>query len=263
MLATHAFQAEALEAYARVEELAECTTATSPRVQAAVRRHAARASNRLRRLHRRLRPEFRRSLVPDWAWIETAMGELPHEAVGLDLVRRWTPRFRDWFAGAAWRRVLQWSGYAPAELEACTEKAPTVALAPIVEQGRLRRSLERLLRELGVRLETTCDQLVLLGEEGLAMIDALSEPEARLRQYLRAIAQRVDVLVVPLADGTDGVGDYVQVLGSRAAELPHLICVALEGGRRELRRSLVEIGIALTGDAVRAEVASERACVLI
>jgi radical SAM superfamily enzyme YgiQ (UPF0313 family) len=263
MLATHVFQAEAREAYVRVEELAECTTATSPRVQAAVRRQAAQARKRLHRLHRRLRPEFRRSLVPDWAGIETALGELPHEAVGLDLVRRWTPSFRDWFAGAAWRRALQWSGYAPAKLEACIDRIPTVALAPVVEQGRLRRSLERLFRELGVQLETTCDQLALLGEEGLAMIDALSEPEARLGQYLRAIAQRVDILVVPLTEGSDAVGDYVQVLATRAAELPRLVCVGLEGGRRELRHRLIELGTALTGDAVRAEVACERACVFI
>jgi hypothetical protein len=254
MLATHAFRAKALDAYARVEALAECTTATSPRVQAAVRRHAARASNRLRRLHRRLRPEFRETLVPDWAWIEMALRELPCEAVGLDLVLRWTPRVRDWFAGAAWRRALQWAGYAPAELETCAGRAPIVALAPIVEQGRLRRSLERLLRELGVQLETTCDQLVLLGEEGLANIDALVEPEARLGQYLRAIAQRVDILVVPLTEGSDAVGDYVQVLATRAAELPRLVCVGLEGGRRELRHRLIELGTALTGDAVRGPV---------
>jgi radical SAM superfamily enzyme YgiQ (UPF0313 family) len=263
MLATHAFQAEALEAYARVETLAERSAVASPSERAAVRRYAAKARRRLRRLHRRLRPEFRKNLLPDRAWIEAALRELPSEAVGFDLVQRWTPRFRDWFAGAGWRRALQRSGYAPAKLEACAERAPTVALAPIVEQGRLRRSLEWLFRELGVQLETTCDQLILLGEEGLAMIDALSKPEVRLGQYLRAIAKRVDILVVPLAEGSETAGDYVQVLASRAAELPRVVCVGLDGGRRELRRRLVELGTALTGDAVRAEVATERACVFI
>jgi radical SAM superfamily enzyme YgiQ (UPF0313 family) len=263
MLSTHAFRAAALEAYARLEALSEGTTTTSPQVQVAVRRQVRQARRRLRRLHRRLRPEFRKMLVPDWEWIETALGELPHEVVGLDLVRRWTPRFRDCFAGAAWRRALQWSGYAPAQLEACADRALTVALAPIVEQGRLRRALERLLRELGVRLETTHDQLALLGEAGLAKIAALGEPEARLSEYLRAIAQRVDVLVVPLTEGSDAVGDYVQVLATRAAQLPRLVCVGLNGGRRELRHRLIELGTALTGDAVRAEVACERACVLI
>jgi hypothetical protein len=91
----------------------------------------------------------------------------------------------------------------------------------------------------------------------------LSEPEARLRQYLRAIAQRVDVLVVPLSEGSEAVGDYVQVLATRVAELPRLVCVGLEGGRRELRNRLIELGTALTGDAVRAEVACERAWVFI
>jgi hypothetical protein len=262
-LAAHAFHAEALDAYARVEALAERAVAGSPREQAAVGRLAARARRRLRLLHRRLRPEFRKNLVPDREWIETALGELPREVVGLDLVRRWTPRFRDWFSGAAWRRALQWSGYAPAELEAFADSAPTVALAPLVEQGRLRRSLEHLFRELGVRLETTIDQLALVGEEGLARIDALDAPEARLREYLVEVARRVDILVVPLAEVTDGIGGQVQVLASRAAELPRLICVGLEGGRRELHRSLVEIGIALTGDVARAELASERACAFI
>ena len=53
------------------------------------------------------------------------------------------------------------------------------------------------------------------------------------------------------------------VLATRAVELPRLVCVGLEGGRRELRHRLIELGTALTGDAVRAEVACERACVLI
>ena len=62
--------------------------------------------------------------------------------------------------------------------------------------------------------------------------------------------------------GLDSVieGIWVQVLATRAAELPRLICVGLEGGRRELQRHLLELGISLTGDVARAEVASERAC---
>jgi hypothetical protein len=66
-----------------------------------------------------------------------------------------------------------------------------------------------------------------------------------------------------LTEGSDAVGDYVQVLATRAAQLPRLVCVGLNGGRRELRHRLIELGTALTGDAVRAEVACERACVLI
>lgn len=264
MLATYAFQAESLEAYGRVEALAERAADGSPREQAALVRQIAKARRRLRQLHRCLRPEFRKSLVPDRAEIETALREMARELPGLHLVRRWTPKARDWFAGAALRRELQWSGYAPAKLEAFAQRAPlTVALAPLVEYGRLRRALEQLFRELGVRIETTCDQLALLGEEGLARIDAVNEPEARLREYLRAVAHRVDILVVPLATGMDDLGDYAQVLSTRAADLPRLVCVGLEGGRRELRRRLIEIGISLTGDAARAETASARACAFI
>jgi radical SAM superfamily enzyme YgiQ (UPF0313 family) len=264
MLAAHAFRTEALDTYGRLEALAERAEVSAPRELAvALRRQAAQACKRLRQLHRRLRPEFRRSLVPDRAGIETALRALASEPAGLDLVRRWTPRFRDWFAGTAWRRALQWSGYATDDTEACARRSPTVALAPLVEQGRLRRSLEQFFRELGVRFETTSDHLALLGEECLAKIATLGEPEARLREYLRAVAQRVDILVVPLAGGMDGIGDYVQVLATRAAKLPHLICVAFEGGRCELRRRLIELGIALTGDAERAVAASERACMFI
>jgi hypothetical protein len=263
MLATHAFQAEAREAYARVEALAESAAAGSPREQAAVWRLAAQARKRLRLMHRRLRPEFRSTLVIDRSAIEKALHEMARELPGLHLVRYWTPRFRAWFAGAAWRRALHWTGYAAVEPGTWARKAPTVALAPLVEQGRLRRSLEQLFRELGVRLETTIDQLALVGEERLARIDALDEPEARLREYLQEVARRVDILVVPLTEMTDGIGGQVQVMATRAAELPRLVCVGLEGGRRELQRRLVELGISLTGDAARAEVASERACAFI
>jgi hypothetical protein len=138
-----------------------------------------------------------------------------------------------------------------------------VTLAPLVEQGRLRRTLEQLLRELGVGLETTIEQLALLGEERLARIDGLRQPATRLRRYLQAVAPRVDILIVPLADGPDTIGDHVQLLATRAAELPGLICLGLDGGRRELRRRLTALGVALTGDASHAEVASERACTFL
>ena len=67
------FQTQAREAYDRVEALAEQAAAGSAGLQAAVRRRAAQARKRLRRLHRRLRPEVRGSLVPDRVGFETAL----------------------------------------------------------------------------------------------------------------------------------------------------------------------------------------------
>jgi radical SAM superfamily enzyme YgiQ (UPF0313 family) len=262
-LAAHAYREEALDTYGRVEVLAEHAAFGSDRLRAAVRRQAAKARKRVRQLHRRLRPEFRHSVVPDRPAIDAALSEMVRELAGLDLVQRWTPRFRDWFAGVAWHRALQRSGYAPARPEAWTRRTPTVTLAPLVEQGRLRRTLEQLLRELGVGLETTIEQLALLGEERLARIDGLRQPATRLRGYLQAVAPRVDILIVPLSHGPDTIGDHVQLLATRAAELPRLICLGLDGGRRELRRRLIALGVALTGDAAHAEAASERACTFL
>lgn len=262
-LAAHAYREEALDTYGRVEALAERAALGSPRLQAAVRRQAAKARKRVRQLHRRLRPEFRNSVLPDRAGIEAALHQIAREIAGLDLVRRWTPEFRKWFTGVAWHGALQRSGYAPAEPEGWARRTLTVALAPLVEQGRLRRTLEQILRELGLRLETTIDQLTLLGEERLAKIDALEEPATRLRGYLQAVAPQVDILVVPLAEGLDTIGDHVQLLATRAAELPRLVCLGLDGGHRELRRRLMGLGVALTGDVAHAEVASERACTFL
>jgi radical SAM superfamily enzyme YgiQ (UPF0313 family) len=262
-LAAHAYREEALDTYGRVEALAEDAAFGSDRLQALVRRQAAKARKRVRQLHRRLRPEFRHSVVPDRAVIEAVLRDMVRELAGLDLVRRWTPRFRDWFAGVAWYRALQRSGYAPAKPEAWAQGTLTVTLAPLVEQGRLRRTLEQLLRELGVGLETTIEQLALLGEEQLARIDGLRQPATRLRGYLQAVAPRVDILIVPLAHGRDTVGDHVQLLATRAAELPRLIYLCLDGGRRELRRRLIALGVALTGDEAHAEAASERACTFL
>ena len=75
-LAVHAFRAEALESYGRVQALAERAAVDSARLQAAVRRQAARARRRLRLLYRRLRPEFRDHLAPDRAEIERALREM-------------------------------------------------------------------------------------------------------------------------------------------------------------------------------------------
>ena len=46
------------------------------------------------------------------------------------------------------------------------------------------------------------------------------------------------------------------------ARLPHVVCVPCRPQRRQLRASLIELGVALTGDAARAERAFERAFAL-
>jgi hypothetical protein len=48
-----------------------------------------------------------------------------------------------------------------------------------------------------------------------------------------------------------------------AARMPHLVCVRCEPGPRQLRESLIELGVALTGDPGRAEVAYDRAFALV
>jgi hypothetical protein len=82
----------------------------------------------------------------------------------------------------------------------------------------------------------------------------------------QALAQRIDTLVVPVAGELARLSGRVQILAAKAAarasEVPRLVCIRLEGGRREVRTCLIELGIALTGDADRAEAASDRALAL-
>jgi hypothetical protein len=189
------------------------------------------------------------------------------EVSGRELIRRWVPRFRSDFSDETWRRAIEAEHYEPFGEPAARETIPTVAVAPLVAQGRLRRSLERFLRELGVRVVTTGEQLAQLGQERLERIHAGGEAPERVKLYLRAVAQRIETLVVPVADGLGGRGGRAQLLAARAADsaskLPRLVCVRLEGSRREIRAHLIELGIALTGDPARAEAASERALALI
>jgi hypothetical protein len=140
-------------------------------------------------------------------------------------------------------------------------------MAPMVEQARVRRSLEQFCRELGLRVVTTGEQLAHLGQEGLERIHALTDAPERVKSYLQAVGQRVDTLIVPVAEELGELGGRAQLLAARAADraaaLPRLVCVRLGGSRREVRARLIELGIALTGDAARAELASERALALI
>jgi len=258
-LATHAYREEALAGYERVEGLLERAVAAHGRLRRRVERQVLKAIRRVQRRYRRLRPEFRHGLLPDRAAIENALQGLAREVAGHDLVQRWVPRFRAAFSVEGWRAALEAAGYAPFG-EGTDREFATVAVAPVVESGRLRRSLEHFFHELGVRVVTTGEQLAHLGQERLERIHSLAGAPERVKSYLDAVAQRIDTLVVPLADG---VADRAQLLTSRAARLPHLVCVRLEGGRREMRTRLVELGVALTGDPRRAEAACERALALI
>jgi hypothetical protein len=85
--------------------------------------------------------------------------------------------------------------------------------------------------------------------------------------YLRALGRRVDTVVVPLGAELAAPEERVQVLSAlptgEAAGMPHVVCVRCEPGPRQLRESLVELGVALTGDASRAELAFDRAFALV
>jgi radical SAM superfamily enzyme YgiQ (UPF0313 family) len=266
-LAAHAYREAALAGYEQVEGLLERAVTAHDRLRRTVERRVVKTIRRVRRRHQRLRPEFRRGLLPDCRTVESALLELVPEVSGHEMVRRWIPRFSAALPSDTWSHALESEGYAPAAAPAATEVTPTVAMAPLVEHGRLRRSLERFCRELGVRVVTTGEQLASLGHERLERIHSLAEAPERVKSYLRAVAQRVDTLVVPLAGEPGGLGARVQLLAAGAAgrvsELPRLACIRLEGSRRELRCRLIELGIALTGDAARAELACERALALI
>jgi len=265
-LAAHAYRQEALDGYGRVEGLLDRAVAAHDRLRRRVERQVALALRRVRRRYRRLRPEFRPGLLPDRAAIESALRELVHEVAGLDLVRHWVPRLGSAFSAEGWRRALVTASYEPAGRIAVGEVAspPIVAVAPLVTESRLRRSLEQFFRELGVRVVTTGEQLAHLGHDRLEQIHRLADAPERVKSYLRAIVQRIDTLVVPVADE---LGGKIQLLSARAADhaakLPHLVCIRLEGSRREVRSRLIELGVALTGDTTRAESASERALALL
>jgi radical SAM superfamily enzyme YgiQ (UPF0313 family) len=258
-LAAHEFRAAAREGVREVELAAEGAAAGAlPRT---LQRLAARTRRRLRRLHRRLRPEFRQGLVPDRATIEHAIQECLREAPGLETLRRFMPRVRRWFEEAPWRGTLLARGYEAGADGRPAPASPVVALAPMVEQGGLRRALERYLRELGVRVVTATEQLTELGHEQLERLHG-AEPGAALLDYLRTLGRRIDALVVPLAGESAEKGSGVQCLASRVAALPTVFALPLEESRRRLRARLLELGELLTGDAVRAELAFERAFAL-
>jgi radical SAM superfamily enzyme YgiQ (UPF0313 family) len=266
MLARHAFRESAVEEYERAEGLLERAVTGRARLSRRIERQVIKTILRLRRRYRRLRPEFRQGLLPDRAAVESALQELVREVSSHELLKRWIPRFETAFSKETVRRAIETEGYEPFGDPASITESSIVSLVPSVADGRLRRSVECYFRELGVRVATTGEQLASLGQGRLEQIHALSEAPERVRSYLHCVAQHIDTLVVPVRGELEELGSGVQFLSAaaadRASELPRLVCIRLEGSRRDVRARLVELGIALTGDAARAEAASDRALAL-
>ena len=266
-LAAHDFSAAARSDYDRVEREATAAATPGAGLEEALRQYAERALRRLRRLHRRLRPEFRRSLSPDLAGVEQAIQACVREAPALDLLQRIRPQIEQWFAGSSWRSALEAHGYAIVERWRAGAGARTLAVAPLLAHGGLRRSLEHFFRELGVQVMTLREQLAQVGEEKLEALLRPGDAPDQLASYLRALGPRADTLVVPIAEAAGGTGERMLVLSagapSSAAQLPNVIRVAWRSNRRQLRASLIELGAALTGDPGRAEIAFDRAFAFI
>ena len=266
MLVADAFRATALEGYERAEGLLERAATASERLRWKIERQVIRTIRRLRRRYRRLRPEFRQGLLPDRRAIESALRELVREVSSHDLVKRWIPRFETSFSSNTLRQAIETEGYEPFGDSVSIMESPIVSLVPSVADGRLRRCVECFFRELGVRVVTTGEQLASLGQDRLEQIHGLAEAPERLRRYLHAMGQRVDTLVVPVSGELGELGNKVQLLAATAADrasgVPRLVCIRLEGSRREVRTRLIELGITLTGNAARAEAASDRALAL-
>jgi radical SAM superfamily enzyme YgiQ (UPF0313 family) len=272
-LTAHDFREAARAGYDRVEREAEAAAASGTGMQEALRRRADQTLRTLRQLHRRLRPEFRQGLLPDWSALEEGIRACVREAPALQLLQRCGVRLRESFAGSSWRSALSAQGYALTrrwqdEPAAQVARPPrTLTVAPLFEQGKLRRSLEHYLRELGVQVMAAREQMAQLKQDGLhRWLNEGGAPE-RLLGYLRALGRQVDTVVVPLGTDLATTEERVQVLAAgasgEAARMPHLVCVRCESGPRQLRESLIELGVALTGDAGRAEVAFDRAFALV
>lgn len=265
-LATHDFCAAARTDYEQVERETIAAAVPSSGLHDALCQHGEQALRRLRRLHRRLRPEFRKGLSPDLARVEQAIRACVVEAPAVAIFRRSWPQLEQWFSGPSWRSALETHGYALVERWRAGAGARTVTLAPLLAQGRLRRALEHYFRELGVRVMTLREQVVQLGRERLPAFLRPDDTPDRIVSYLGALGGCADTVVVPFAEPLGEAGERLQVLAARPAgalcRLPHIVCVACQPQRRELRTSLIELGVALTGDAARAELAFERAFAL-
>jgi radical SAM superfamily enzyme YgiQ (UPF0313 family) len=266
MLATHSFRKAAVEGYGRAERLLDRAVTLRKRLRPTIERQVMRTIQQLRRRYRRLQPEFRQGLLPGREAVERSLRELTREVAGHELVQRWIPRFRTSFSDESWRDALETAGYRPWMEGPTGEATPTVAMVPLVEDGSRRRSVERFFRELGVRVVTTGEQLADLGQDRLERILALADASERVKSYLHSIARRIDTLVVPMSGEPGDFGGRVQLLAAKvadhASDVPRLVCIRLEGSRREMRARFIELGIALTGDAARAEAATDAALAL-
>jgi len=275
-LAAHDFREAALEDYERVEGLVMRAEELRGRAGKAMRRQAQHTLRRLRRLYRRLRPEFRPSL-PEWSRVQAGIQSCVQDSAALQLLHRAGPTLRGLFEGLSWPSALKAQGYALAERWGMGTDAgesgsrPTVSVVPLVEEGRVRRSLEVFLEELGVQVMSATEQVKHLGHEGLDRLARFREEGQdatdRLLDYLRSVGGSIDTLVVPLSEGVGTVGERAQVLvgraSSAAAHLPQLVCLRIDSGRRKVRESLADLGLALTGDPRRVDAALERAMVWV
>lgn len=266
-LAVHDFREAARAGYDLVEREAQAAAASGAGLQEALRRHADETLRRLRQVHRRLRPEFRQGLLPDWSALEEAVRACVREVPALQLLQEHGLRLRECFAGSSWRSTLASQGYTLARRWQEGAAARTLTVAPLWEQGKLRRSLEHYLRELGVQVVAAGDQMAHLAQEGFHRWRDESGAPDRLLGYLRALGRRVDTVVIPLGTELTAPEERVEVLAARAAgedaRMPHVVCVRCEASPRQLRESLIELGVTLTGDAGRAEIAFDRAFALV
>jgi radical SAM superfamily enzyme YgiQ (UPF0313 family) len=266
-LAAHDFREAARAGYDRVERQAQAAAASGDGLHEALRRQADDMLRRLRQLHRRLRPEFRQGLLPDWSALEEAIRACVREVPARHLVQRCRQRLRECFAGSTWQSSLAAQGYALARRWQDVAAAGTLAVAPLFEQGKLRRSLEHYLGELGVQVMTAGEQMAHLAQEGLhRWVDEGGAPD-RLLGYLRALGRRVDTVILPLGTGLQVPEERLQLLAAYSTEeafrMPHVVCVRCDPSPRQLREGLIELGVALTGDAGRAEIAFDRAFALV
>ena len=277
-LAVHEYRKAALESCDRLEEMVARAATVRDRAGRALRRRAQAALRQLKRPYRRLRPEFRQSL-PEWSQVQESIRHCVRDSTTVQLLHRAGPTLRGLFEGISWPSALKAQGYALAERwgagsedgDGNGENArPTFSVAPLLEEGRVRRSLEVFLEELGVQVMSATEQVKHLGHEGLERLSQIRDEghdaTERLLDYLRSVGRSIDTLVVPLSEGVESVGERAQVLVGRAsgaANLPHLVCLRIDSGRRKVRESLVDLGLTLTGDRRRVDAALERAMVWV
>ncbi|HKI85146.1 MAG TPA: DUF4070 domain-containing protein, partial [Thermoanaerobaculia bacterium] len=265
-LAAHDYRKAALAAYDRAEEVATQGTVPAMGLPEALRRQVDEALGSLQRFYQRLRPEFRTSILPDRATVEAAVRACLREAGSLQLIERLRAVLGGWFSEAPNLDVLGSEGYAPVEGREVAPPTRGVAVAPLLEQGRDRRTLEIFFEELGLRVMSAADQIAQLGQEGLARLAGEGSPTDCLRGYLSEVGGRIDTLIVPLTSALEETGTRIQVLAAgvkdRTAALPDLVCFQWEASQRRLRVCLIELGASITGDRGLAEEAFERAFAL-